>query len=132
MIFATLLLALVVFMAIIISSLPLWLASKILGIKKSRFINAIIATIVGGIVAAIILLIVITVIYSPIIAFLAGLISYVWVVKEIYDVSWSKAFLLWLVSIITAIIIFIIISLLFMFLTIPLIHSVKWHMNLFS
>ncbi|RLG71774.1 MAG: hypothetical protein DRO23_11475 [Thermoprotei archaeon] len=103
------LLGLVLF-SIILSSLPLWFASKLLGLKRSGLVYAMAATIVGGLLASVISAIVVAIIPLPLLGVALGFISYLWVIRQVYDVGWDKAVTLWLVSIITAIVLVLILS----------------------
>lgn len=99
-----------VLISIILSSLPLWFASKILGLKRSNITHAIAATLIGGLLASIVSVIVITMLPIPFLAVTLGFLSYIWVVKEIYNVGWGRAIMLWLISVVAAIILISILS----------------------
>jgi len=111
---------LVYFILIVISSIPLWIASKILGLKKSSFLNAIVATVAGGIVTVVIYAFVLTITGSWLISLILGFIAYLWVIKNVYDVGWGKASLLYIVSVLTVIVLAAIIALVLFILAIPI------------
>ncbi len=119
--FTTLLITLLVyFLLIVISSVPLWLASKILGVKKSSLLNAIIATVAGGIVTVVVYAFTLAITGSWFLSLIIGFIAYLWVIKNVYDVSWGKAALLYIVSVITVIVLAVIIAVVLGFLLIGL------------
>ena len=109
---------LVYFLLIVISSVPLWLASKILGVKKSSLLNAIIATVAGGIVTVVVYAFILAITGSWLLSLIIGFIAYLWVIKNVYDVSWGKAALLYIVSVITVIVLAVIIAVVLGFLLI--------------
>ncbi len=111
----------VYFILIVISSIPLWLASKMLGLKKSGFINAVVATVAGGIVTVVIYAFILSITGSWILSIILGFIAYLWVIKNVYDISWGKAALLYIVSIITVIVLAAIIALILLILAVPVV-----------
>jgi len=110
----------VYFILIVISSVPLWLASKILGLKKSNFLNAIIATVAGGIVTVAIYAFILAITGSWLLSLILGFIAYLWIIKNVYDIGWGKAALLYIVSILTVIVLAAIIALIMFILSIPI------------
>jgi len=96
--------------SIILSSLPLWFASKLLGLRKSGLIHAMAATVVGGLLAFVVSAIVVIIVPLPLLGIILGFLGYLWVIRQVYDVGWDKAIMLWLVSVITAIILILVLS----------------------
>ena len=96
--------------SIILSSLPLWFASKLLGLRKSGLIHAMAATIIGGLLASVVSAIVVFIVPLPLLGIVLGFLSYLWVIRQVYDVEWGKAIMLWLVSVITAAILILVLT----------------------
>lgn len=117
-----------VLISIVLSSLPLWFASKLLGLKKSGLIHAVAATLVGGLLASIVSVIIVVIFPTPFLAVTLGFLSYIWVIKEIYNVGWGRAIMLWLVSVITAIILILILGFIIaLFFPAAYMHGVPHH-----
>jgi len=85
--------------ALAISSIPLWITSKILNIENSSIGRALIATLSGGLLATTIFLV-----SLPLAPFnlIFSFISYLWTIRIIYNVSWGKTFVLLIVSVLIA------------------------------
>ena len=97
---------------IFIGAFLLHLATKILNFKNKSLTKAFIVVITGGIIALIIRIILSSILQLyPILGILLGLIIYWYIIKNIYDVGWSKSILAWLMSIVVSFIITIIILL---------------------
>ncbi len=117
-----------VLISIVLSGLPLWFASKLLGLKKSGLIHAVAATLVGGLLASIVSVIIVVIFPIPFLAVTLGFLSYIWVIKEIYNVGWGRAIMLWLVSVITAIILILILGFIIaLFFPAAYMHGVPHH-----
>lgn len=81
--------------SLVASSIPLWIASKLLGLRRSSFGNALLAVMVMPLLFALGFLA--TMIISPL-NILAGLLAALWGVKKIYGTGWLQALLLLMVS----------------------------------
>ncbi len=103
--------------SLIVSSIPLWMASKLMGLRRSGFGNALLAVIVMPVLFT--LAFFATMIFSPL-NVVAGFLAALWGVKKIYDTGWLQALLLLMVSaIITLTLTFILAALLKTILMIP-------------
>ncbi len=120
MVAGLLVMLLIYFILIVISSIPLWLASKILGLKKSSLLNAIVATVAGGIVTVVVYAFVIAITSSWLLSLILGFIAYLWIIKNVYDVGWGKAALLYIVSVLTVIVLAAIITVVLLIFAIPI------------
>ena len=78
------------------------------------------ATVAEGIVTVVIYAFVLTITGSWLISLILGFIAYLWVIKNVYDVSWGKAVLLYIVSVLTVIVLATIIALVLFILAIPI------------
>jgi hypothetical protein len=95
---------------IFIGALLLHFASKILDFNKRSLGKAFSVVIVGGIVFLLVRYVLSSVLtIYPLIGIIIGLIIYWYFIKTIYDVSWGKSILAWIISIIVSYIITIII-----------------------
>ena len=81
--------------SLILSSIPLWMASKLLGLRRSSLGNALLAVIVMPVLFALAFLA--TMIIWPL-NILAGFLAALWGVKKIYDTGWLQSLLLLMVS----------------------------------
>lgn len=102
---------LAVLVALFIAGFVLYLGAKLVGIENATIGKAIIAVVGGGILAGILGII-------PILGWILGIIAYIWVIKVVFDTSWIRAFLAWIMSFVVALVIIII---LFALLSIPLV-----------
>ena len=95
-----------------IGSILLNFASKILDFKKRSFSKAFAVVIVGSIVFIFVRYILSSILdVHPLIGIILGLIIYWYFIKSIYDVSWIKSILAWIISIIVSYVITIVILL---------------------
>ena len=117
----TLIVALAVYMSVLISSIPLWLASKLMGLRRATLGRAVLATLAGGLIAVLIL--VVTASIAPLNVLLA-LVGYLWTLKTIYDIGWGSAFVLVIVSAVVSILTIIVLAVL---AAIPLVIFRAWH-----
>ncbi|MGC8608714.1 MAG: hypothetical protein ACP5UV_02460 [Thermoplasmata archaeon] len=106
----------------IIASVPVWFAAKIIVGKNSSFGQALATTLLGSIVFFVFFYIFSFLIIATggFLGFLGGLIGFIAVIsvfKGVYNTGWVGAFLLALVSVVLAVIIFFILS---AFLFLPL------------
>lgn len=99
----------IIYIALVISSIPMWVASKILGVRRSSIGRAVVATFGGGLIS-----ILVWSLATPIAPFnvVLALITYLWVLKVVYDVGWLASLLLFLVSILVVVILLAILALL--------------------
>jgi len=84
----------------------LHVATKILDFKKRSFGKAAGVLIAGSIVAFLLA-------FIPYVGRIVGLIGFWFLIKSFYDVSWGKAILAWIMSIVVAFIVALIILILF-------------------
>ncbi len=82
-------------LSLIVASIPLWLASKILGLRRSDLGTALVALLV---MALLFMAASIATIFIYPLNGLVGFIAALWGAKKIYDTGWLQAFLLVLVS----------------------------------
>ena len=82
----------------------LHIATKILDFEKRSFGKAASTVFIGDIVAFVLG-------FIPYIGWILGLIGFWYIIKNFYDVSWGKAILAWIMSILVAVIIVIIVLL---------------------
>jgi hypothetical protein len=101
---------LVILVALFIAGFILYLGAKLVGIKNATIGKSIIAVVGGGILAGILGII-------PVLGWILGIIAYIWVIKVVFDTSWIKAFLAWIMTFVVAVIIAVI---LFALLHLPL------------
>ena len=99
---------------VFIGAFLLHIASKILDFKSKSFGKAFSVVIIGGIVFIFVRYILSSVFsLYPLIGIILGLVIYWYFIKTIYNVSWIKSILAWLISIFVSYIITIIILLIF-------------------
>ena len=99
---------------VFIGAFLLHLASKILDFKSKSFSKAFAVVIIGGIVFIFIQYILSSVLsIYPLIGIISGLVIYWYFIKTIYNVSWLKSILAWLISIFVSYIITIIMLFIF-------------------
>jgi len=100
------------FVTIFIGAILLHFASKILDFKKRSIGKAFCVVIVGGIVFILVRYVLSSVLtIYPLIGILIGLIIYWYFIKTIYDITWIKSILAWIISIVVSYVITIIILL---------------------
>jgi len=91
--------------ALFIAGLILALSAKLVGIENASVLGAIVAIVGGGILGGIVGAIVALLFFwiTPLNAVLAGLafvITYVWVIKAVFNTSWLRAFVAWIIAMI--------------------------------
>ncbi|WP_297498651.1 hypothetical protein [Thermococcus sp.] len=98
-----------------IAGLVLAFSAKLVGIENASVIGAIVAIIggavLGGIVAGVVAVLFawMTPANMPL-AWLAFLITYVWVIKAVFHTSWIKAFIAWIIAMVIEVIIAFLLS----------------------
>lgn len=103
------------FLVVFIISLLIAGAILLIGAKVARVENvtlgkSMLAVLAGSVLAAIILLILsIIPIIGRILGPILAIIAYVWVIKAIFNTTWGKAFIAWLMAVIVQIIVVVVI-----------------------
>ena len=92
--------------SLIIAALLLYAGAALVGIERVSLGKAIVAVLGGGILS-IIAVVLISLTPFSFLAPLVGIIVYIWVVKEVFDTSWLKAFL----ALLMTLVVFFIVSL---------------------
>ncbi|ACS33809.1 hypothetical protein [Thermococcus gammatolerans] len=91
-------LGIIVFLiALFVAGLFLYFGAKIVGIEDATIGKSMIAVLGGGILEAILSIV-------PVIGWLLGIIGYIWVIKAVFNTTWLKAFLAWIMTIVVVII----------------------------
>ncbi|WP_456374854.1 hypothetical protein [Methanocaldococcus sp.] len=108
---------LMLILSIVIEGIFLYLGCKIVNIKNATLLKSIIAVIAGKILSFIAFLFIEIVFLGHsigiVIGIIMGIFVYIYVIKSIFDTSWGKAFLAWIIAVVVEIVIIYIISLIF-------------------
>ena len=89
--------ALVFLIALFIAGLFLYFGAKLVGIENATIGKSMIAVLGGGILGAILSVV-------PVIGWLLGIIGFIWVIKAVFNTSWLRAFLAWIMTIVVVVI----------------------------
>jgi len=103
----------ILLVALIIVAVFLYLGAKFAGIENATLGKAIVAVLGGGILEFIIAAVFsIVPIIGTLIGVIVGIIAYIWVIKAVFNTSWGKAAIAWLMTIVVEIIVVIILGVL--------------------
>ncbi|ASJ11345.1 hypothetical protein A3L12_06985 [Thermococcus sp. P6] len=86
----------VLFLGLFVAALFLWAAAKLIGIRDASIGKAMVGILGGGLLAFLVLIIV-GFILRPL-GVIASLITYIWVIKVVFNTDWFRAFMAWLVA----------------------------------
>ncbi|WP_157209531.1 hypothetical protein [Methanotorris igneus] len=107
----------IIFIALIIAGIFLYFGCKLANIEDVSLGKAIVAVVGGGILSFIVSSIFSAVpVIGGILSFVFGILSYVWVIKVIFNTNWSKAFLAWLMAIVVEVVVMFIIAFIIAFI----------------
>ncbi|WP_456367256.1 hypothetical protein [Thermococcus sp.] len=88
---------LVFLVALFIAAIFLYLGAKLVGIEEATFGRSVIAVLGGGILALLLAVV-------PVIGKLLSVIGYIWVIKVVFNTSWLRAFLAWIMTMVVTIV----------------------------
>ncbi len=112
---ATILIGLIIIWIIV--SVPVYISAKLIAGRQSTFGEALLATLAGPLVFGIVLTIGYEITQSVfgglgILAFFAGFLAWIGVYKAVFQTGWVRAFFIALLSVIVALVLFVILALL--------------------
>ncbi|AAL80405.1 hypothetical protein PFDSM3638_01335 [Pyrococcus furiosus DSM 3638] len=105
--------AIVLLIALFIAGLFLHLGAKLVGIKEATLGKSIVAILGGGILAVIVTAITGAIPVFGILAPIFGFITYLWVIKAVFNTGWLRAFLALVLAVIIEFIVAIILGIVF-------------------